>query len=282
MATRAESHFLGAEQNTLYFQKWSVPNAKGTLLITHGQGEHSGCYSRLIDGISALELNVYAWDLRGHGKSAGQRGYAQQFTDYCKDFELFLKKLTTEKEILTKPLFLLAHSMGGLIQSKVLVDHINLPVQAQVLSSPMFGLSLEVPAIKQTAARYISALFPKLTLGNEINFSNLSRDNLVIREFEHDVLRHDRISASVYLGSQTIMSEVMAKAARVKIPTLMQISNQDPITSSPAAREFFAKISSPKKKLIEYPGFKHELYNDLERELAFADIEDFLRELILA
>lgn len=276
-STRSEGQFLGFDKEKLYFQKWSHPKAKASLVITHGQAEHSGCYLRLVEALKELEIDIYAWDLRGHGKSAGLRGYAPHFSSYCEDFQLFLSLLTQQQNLMKNPIILLGHSMGGLIQAKTLSEHPQLPIAAQVLCSPMFGISVRVPEYKNLAATYLQQLLPKLTLGNEIDFKDLTRDMDVLSEFHKDVLRHDRISSGVYIGSKNAMSELRAKAGQIKSPTLMLIAENDPVTSSSAARDFFEKLTVADKKICAYADRKHELFNDLGREEVFADLIDFIK-----
>jgi alpha-beta hydrolase superfamily lysophospholipase len=276
MLQRSEGKFKGHNDHGLYYQKWFQNKNFANLVITHGHGEHSGSYQRLVEALSGLQLNFYAWDLRGHGKSDGQRGYAADFNEYALDFELFLKKLTLEKEIMGKPLFLLAHSMGGLIQMKVLCQHTAMPITATIFSAPMFGLAFEVPAYKDKGARLLNRILPKLTLDNELKHEDLSRDLDVIREYEMDNLRHQKMSSGAYLGSLSCMSFVRATCAKFKYPTLFQMSEVDPVTSYPAANEIFNHITSDQKSFISYPNCKHEIYNDLDREQVFQDLKDFL------
>lgn len=278
MYQRSEGHFKGSKDTELYFQRWSKTQSKMNLIITHGHGEHSGSYHRLVSALDDLNLNIYAWDLRGHGRSEGQRGFAESFEDYCKDFELFLKKLTLEKEIVGKPIVLLSHSMGGLIQMKTLCDHPQLPICAAIFSAPLFGLALPVPAIKDRAARFLNQLFPKLTLWNEIKNEDLSRDLDVIREFETDNLRHNKMSSGVYLGSLNTMSLVRAGCAKFNYPCLFQMSDTDPVTSFTDANTIFENLSSQDKSFKVYKNRKHELYNDLDRNEVFIDLKEFLRQ----
>ncbi len=278
MSQRSEGQFLGFDRELLYFQKWAHPHAKGSLIITHGQAEHSGCYLRLVEALKPLALDIYAWDLRGHGKSAGLRGYAPHFSSYGDDFQFFLSKLTSQQGLMQKPLFLLGHSMGALIQAKTLSEHPKLPVTAQILCSPMFGISVHVPEYKNLAATYLQQLLPKLTLGNEIDFKDLTRDTSVLSEFHKDVLRHDRISSGVYIGSKNAMSELRARASQIEIPTLMLIAENDPVTNSTSAKEIFERLPNKEKKICIYPDRKHELFNDLGREEVFADLIEYLKK----
>lgn len=260
-------------------QKWSTKNSVGTILITHGQAEHSDCYQRLVDGFSGSGWNFIAWDLRGHGKSEGLRGYAKDFNEYISDFTIFIDKCLSLDEVKSKPVLLLSHSMGGLIQTCGLLEnkyhekYSN--IKAQILSSPLFGVAVDVPAWKDTGATFINLLLPKVTLGNEIKNEQLTRDIEVMREYEADTYRHGRISSGVYLGFKREFPFVLARAHEIKLPSFLSVSDQDPVVSSEAALKFFDLIDSNIKGLKIVEGGKHELYNDIVRDEVFKAVVGF-------
>lgn len=277
---RSEGHFRGYDGIDLYFQRWEKTPAKGTIIITHGHGEYSGSYQRLVDAFAenekADEWTFYGWDLRGHGRSEGQRGYAASFDEYCKDFKIFLDMVMNDATVQQGPVILLCHSMGALIQTKVLLQHPEIHPDAVVISSPLFGLSVQVPQYKKAGADWLNRFLPVLTLGNEINNDDLTRDPDVIREFEHDPYRHTRISAGVYLGFLSSFPFVREHAADLRCKIFMQISDADPVISTPMAIETFERFGSKDKELKIYPQAKHELYNDTVRQQTFDDLKKFL------
>ncbi len=277
MYQRSETFFNGHDGTKLFLQKWIRPNAKGTILFTHGQAEHSDCYTRLIQAFDNQPWNFIGWDLRGHGKSSGLRGYAKDFDDYIFDYEIFVNLCKTFSETKSTPLVLLGHSMGGLIQTCALLEKKVEGVTAQVLSSPLFDVSIEIPVWKESGAALLNAVLPKITLGNEINNSDLTRDLSVIREYEQDTFRHNKISSGVFLGMKKEFPKVQARASEITLPTLLHISDRDPIVSSPAALKFFDQIASVKKDLKIIEGGKHELYNDICRDEVFNFVINFLK-----
>jgi lysophospholipase len=280
MYTRSESFFNGYDGTKLFLQKWTVENAKGTILFTHGQAEHSDCYLRLINALEGQSWNFIGWDIRGHGKSQGLRGYAKDFDEYVLDYKIFLEKALELFEVYGKPIVLLAHSMGGLIQTCALAEKKNLneSINAQILSSPMFGVAVDVPEWKDKGASLINSILPKITLGNEIKNEQLTRDLDVIREYEQDTYRHGRISSGVYLGFKREFPRILGKAADIHIPTLMHISDNDPVVSSETALKFFDALASQNKTLKIVEGGKHELYNDTVRVEVFKVVIDFLKQ----
>jgi len=270
MLKRSESFFKGYDGSKLYMQLWENQNPCGTIIFTHGQAEHSDCYSRLIQGFqnsdSGKHWNFIGWDMRGHGKSEGIRGYAKDFDEYVLDFNIFLDICLKIPNITTKPILLLAHSMGCLVQTCALHDKNHNQIQAQILSSPMFGVSVPVPTWKDTGSNLVNMLIPKLTLGNEIKNEQLTRDPLVIKEYEKDTYRHNKISAGVYLGFKREFEKILSRASEINLPTLMHISDNDPVVSSPMALKFFESLSSTDKDLKIIEGGTHELYNDIVRD----------------
>jgi alpha-beta hydrolase superfamily lysophospholipase len=279
MYTRSESFFSGYDGAKLYLQKWTVENSVGTILITHGQAEHSDCYLRLINALDGQKWNFIGWDLRGHGKSEGLRGYAKDFDEYVLDYNIFLELCLGFSETKNRPIVLLGHSMGGLIQTCSLSEKKKNNIAGQILSSPLFGVAVAVPEWKDKGAGLLNSLLPKLTMGNEIKNDMLTRDLDVMREYEQDTYRHNRISSGVYLGFKREFKRILSRAAEITVPTLMHISDNDPIVSSESALKFFDAIASPQKTLKIVEGGKHELYNDTVRAEVFKFVIEFLQQI---
>ena len=279
---RSESFFRGYDGAKIFMQSWEVPNSCGTIIFTHGQAEHSDCYNRLIQGFQnspdGKNWSFIGWDMRGHGKSEGIRGYAKDFDEYVLDYNIFLETCLKLPTVTDKPIILLAHSMGCLVQTCALHDKKHEAVKAQVLSSPLFGVSVPVPGWKDTGSIFVNSLFPKLTLGNEIKNEQLTRDPEVIREYEKDTYRHNKISSGVYLGFKREFEKVISHAQEMTIPTLMHISDNDPVVSSPMAIKFFENLNSTHKDLKIVEGGTHELYNDIVRDEVIEHVINFCNQ----
>lgn len=165
------------------------------------------------------------------------------------------------------------------MQFRFLCDNHSLPFQGQILSSPLFGVTVPVPAIKEKAAQFLKNYLPKVTVYNEIRDEELTQDPAVLMEFEKDSYRHNRISSGVYLGSLDSIEDCFEHAEQVKIATLMVIAEDDKIVSSPKALELFQLVGASDKDIKIYPNRKHELVNDIGREEVFTDIVSFLKRL---
>lgn len=278
MLQQFETYIHSFDNTRLFVQWWEPKNARGTLLITHGQGEYSDCYSRLINSLQDSDWRIVAWDLRGHGRSDGKRGFAETFDHYCQDFSFLLNYLEEEKMLL-QPLILYAHSMGALIQLKSLLKNPALKGDGLILSSPLLGLSVPVPAYKSFAAKVCNKWLPQVTLGNELTYDMLTSDIEVIRSFEKDPLRHNKISPSVFLGFLDSFEWIHPRAHEIKKPVFFILSENDSVVSTPASLKFFEKISSSEKKCELYAG-KHELINDYISPKVCEDVKSFLGKFV--
>jgi alpha-beta hydrolase superfamily lysophospholipase len=279
ISSRKEFIFESPRGHQLHGVLVDIDVPQGLLCITHGQGEYSGSYHRLIKALEPLNLRILLWDMYGHGKSQGKRGTVPDFEVFVEDQAAFLE-LSKQHNPSKGPVFTLGHSLGALVLTKCLLMNKNISPTAVVLSAPFFGLGLKVPLIKDLAALALGKIFPSVTLGNEIPDSSLTRDPEVLEEYSKDMFRHHRISPTVYLGSLAAHRYVQTRASEFRHNLLMQIPEIDPVVSSAESIRFFENSGSENKTLKVYPDRKHEIYNDLERELVFKDLRNFLSEFL--
>lgn len=286
MIKRAEGYFAGDSSGLptsrnpqdLFYQSWTGPKPRATLVLTHGIAEHSEAYHE-----AALELvprgwDIYAHDLRGHGRSEGKRGFIDDFHRFSRDLDSFIGYLRAEPLKNSRlPLVVVGHSMGGLITLRYLIDQgTRAPAVAAVLSSPALGISMPVPAVKELAAKLLNSFLPQITLPNDIPYHELTHVKERWSRYPSDPLRHDKISAPMYFGMLDAFAKVHAEAGAIELPTLIVAAGDERIVSRPAIEEFFPLLGAKKKKLIIYENSFHEVMNDVEREKVFNDIDAYL------
>ena len=275
MSQRFESQFEAGDKTELFFQEWRAPQENGVVLITHGLAEHSECYDHVAKAITEMGWSVMAWELRGHGRSEGKRGYVGQFSDYISDHKQMIEIANREKSEGT-PLVLLGHSMGGLI---TLLTSLQLPkgsFQGLALSSPALGYAIDVPMWKDKFARLATKYFPTVTLHNELDYENLTHDSEFLESFPKDTLRHDKISPNNYLGMIEGFDEVFGKKDQISGPIFFQIAGHDKVVDSLKSKQLYEELQISEKRLEIYADSYHEIYNDFERETCFKDLKNFL------
>lgn len=156
--------------------------------------------------------------------------------------------------------FLLGHSLGGLIAARYAQQYAA-DIDALILSSPALGMVVAVPAAKQWMAKLTSAIYPALSMKNELDATKLSHDQEVVQAYIDDPLVHDRVSARWFTEFMTAMQAANDQAGQIQVPVLMQVAGDDHLVSAPAARQFFEQLAAEDKSFQRYEGFYHEIYN---------------------
>src|SRR3954465_2647152 len=88
-----EGRFTGSGSTELFFQSWLPPRAPAAVLVNlHGLGDHSRLYPSLAEFFPPRGVALYAFDLRGNGRSPGQRAYIRSWAQYREDLRRFLDR----------------------------------------------------------------------------------------------------------------------------------------------------------------------------------------------
>lgn len=278
MEIRRSTQFKEFNGHRLFTQKWSTTNnPKGIILITHGISEHSNCYNNVAEELVKNSWDIWGWDLPGHGKSSGQRGYIPNFDDFIDCLDFISREVHNQN---AAPLVHIGHSMGGLITLKHSLIKKSL-AKAFVLSSPALGIKIPVPTYKDMMARLILRLQLPITLSNGIEYNSLSRDPSMLPKYKNDPLRHGKVSAPIYLGMVYSMAYAFQNAHKITGPVLFQVAARDELVDSDKTKELFNLIPEGKKQMHWYPDSFHEIYHDLNRREVIDDLITFLRQFEL-
>src|SRR5262249_3202783 len=242
------------------------------VVLVHGFGEHSGRYQELTEFLFRSGFDITLFDQRGHGKSDGLAGHVDRFTDYALDLSHLIE---CTKSRSARRLFLVAHSMGGLVALRYLAGEAP-AIAGAVISAPLLGFAVRIPRLKLAIGRASAFLAPRMRMANEIDPGILSRDPEVGRAYARDPLVHRLVSARWFSETARAMDEIAGAAPVIKAPVLLMHGTDDKLASVDATRRVFERIGSDDKQLIVYPGFYHELFNEPEKAGVFATAGDWL------
>ncbi len=252
----------GADGLALFGQCWE-PNANvmGTVGIVHGLGEHSGRYAHLATKFAERGYRVVAYDLRGHGKTAGRRGHAPDFSLLVEDVSCLVSLLMQQDE--SGRVILYGHSLGGNLVLNYAI-RCDPSLAGVVASSPLLLPTAPPPAWKLGVANMLQRIWPAFPFSTGIDRAGLSHDPQVAKDFATDPLTHDRVSAR--LGAQMLEAGRWAfdHASKLAGPALLMHGTADPITSARATCEFAERVAG-KCKLKTWPELYHELHWELDR-----------------
>lgn len=248
MADR-EGRFSG---NRLFYRIWRASPARAVAVLAHGYAEHSGRYEHVGRALVGAGLATFALDHHGHGQSEGERANIRSVADAVADLDAFVDLATSE--VPGVPVFLVGHSMGGLIAV----------AYAEVHESRLAGLAVSGPAlVLNPAFEAMEAMdeIPDLPLGPLV-----SRDPLVVADYESDPLNYHGPFPRDMIRAFAEIKAVRDSFSLITIPVLAMHGEADALVAPQASEDLAAGVSSEDVTLRIWPGLYHEIWNEPEKE----------------
>lgn len=246
---------------------------RGRVAIVHGYAEHSGRYEPLVERLLAAGLAVSQFDLRGHGRSEGPRGFVSDFEHYVRDLDRFIA-LELELDA-SRPLFVLGHSMGGLIAARWAISRAA-PISGLLLSGAALKIDERIHPWLQRLSEPIGRLAPRLPTVR-IDASALSRDPEAVRAFREDPLAfHGRLPARTGAEMVRASKQIGDQFVKLTLPVLFMHGTADRLADPEGSRLACQRAASADKTLKLYPGLYHEIFNEPERAQVFDDLVEWL------
>jgi acylglycerol lipase len=249
--------FTARDRTELFARTWPVASPRGVVVIMHGLKDYSGRYDRLALKLVARGYAVYAFDLRGHGRSAGPRVAPEDWNQYVDDLDRFLSEV--EKREPGRPVFLFGHSMGGAIAART--AEVHEPKLAGLILSGA-ALAVDAPPILVAATRMTGFLLPRapaLSLDNN-DFSSDPNNAAVMDKDE--LVSQSAAPASTAAGLVDGMRSIWADTDKLTMPVLAMHGSADKLTAPWGSRALIAAIPAHDKALQIYEGFFHDLVHE--------------------
>jgi alpha-beta hydrolase superfamily lysophospholipase len=269
-----QGRFAGGDGISLYYQAWtpSQSRPRAAIVNLHGLGDHSGLYPNLASYLPARGMAVYAYDMRGNGRSPGQRAYLRSWREYRDDLRGFVARVREwEKDL---PLFLLGNSLGGLVVLDYALEHAA-ELAGVVAAAPPLG-RLGVPPVLMALGRVMSRVLPRFSLEVGMDLSGLARDPGVRETVLADPFFHRRGTARLSTEVTAAIARVHQHAADLSVPLLILHGSADRMVPPEGSRSFFAKVRYPDREFREYPEAYHALFADINHGEVLGDLERWL------
>src|SRR5437867_6429731 len=183
-----EQTFESWDGTELFYRAWiPVKTTNKALLLFHRGHEHSGRWQETVDSLGLDDIAIFARDARGHGRSPGQRGAANNFADVVKDVDAFVRHISRRHGIALENMIVLAHSLAGISVTAWVHDYAP-PIRAMVLATAAFHVKL-----------YLPFAIPTL---------RISRPRFVKSYVKARMLTHDREQAARYKSDPLIFRQI--------------------------------------------------------------------------
>lgn len=273
----ASAELATADGLSLHYHIWSPSSPPRALVfIAHGIGEHGLRYDHVGQALAQAGYRVIAPDHRGHGRSSGERTYFASFDQPVADlrqlYELFIRQ---HREV---PVFLYGHSMGSGIALKYALAYQS-ELRGLILTGTVITLGEGQSPLALAAVRWVGARWPKLRLVPPLPTDTLSTDPATVRAYEADPLvDHQRLRVGMVHQMIELGRDLRSKAHRLTIPLLIMHGEDDQLTPISGAQWIYREASASDKTLRTYPGLRHELVNERNREAILQEMIDWLNK----
>ena len=267
VATTHEEMIQSTKGVKIFVRSWTPAAVRAVVVICHGVNSHSGQYLWTGEQLVARGLAVFALDLRGRGRSEGERFYVEDVADYVSDVAGTVALAKARHPGL--PVFLLGHSAGGVVSSTYVLDN---PAAVAGFICESFAFQVPAPGFALAAIKGLSHIAPRLpvlTLKNE----DFSRDPKAV-----EALNNDPLTARESQPAMTVAALVRAderlreEFPRITLPLLIMHGTEDKATVCHGSEFFHETAGSKDKTLKLYEGHYHDLLNDIGKETVLADI----------
>jgi acylglycerol lipase len=271
----AEGELTGVGELRLYRQAW-IPDGevRAVVVIAHGVSEHSGRYHHVAAPLASQGYAVHALDHRGHGRSEGPRALVDRLQNVVADLEGLLEAVVSAHPGV--PVFLLGHSMGGLVACHHALAH-QRRLSGLILSGPLAALEAASP-LTRLAARVLSALTPRLGVV-AVDPKLISRDAEVVTAYREDPLVfHGRLLARTVFELERGVSALPPRVGAITVPTLIMYGSADGLCPPAGSIMLHERIGARDKTLRAFNGLYHEIFNEPERADVLGELGTWLRD----
>ena len=273
-----EGSFVGSGGYNIFTRTWHPADGqpRAVVVIVHGFNSHSGHYLWVGEQFASHGFAAHALDLRGRGRSDGDRFHIDSITDYTDDVVTFVRMAKAEHPGL--PVFLLGHSAGGVISCVYSLDHQD---EIDGLICESFAHQLPAPDIALAVLKGLSHVVPNAHV-LKLDNNGFSRDPKVVQALKDDPLVGDETQPTETLAAMLRGDERLKNGGfgKITIPVLILHGTEDKVTKPSGSQDFYDHAGSADKTLKLYEGHYHDLLNDVDKELVMADIQAWIDERI--
>jgi acylglycerol lipase len=258
----------------IFVRSWRpASRPRAVVAICHGVNSHGGQYAWAAEQLAARGFAVYAVDLRGRGRSEGERFYVENVSEYVSDVEALVRFAKSRETGL--PVFLLGHSAGGVVSCTYALEHQG---ELAGLICESFAFKVPAPDFVLAIIKGLSHIAPRLRV-LKLRNKDFSRDPKAVQALDNDPLTANEVQPAVTVAALVRADERLKKAfPLITLPLLILHGTVDKATLPSGSRFFYKTAGSKDKTLKLYQGHFHDLLNDFGKEGVMADIGAWIDE----
>jgi alpha-beta hydrolase superfamily lysophospholipase len=262
----------------VFLRSWR-PETKprAVVVICHGVNSHGGQYVWVAEQFVKVGYAAYALDLRGRGKSEGERFYVEDVKEYVGDVAGTVKIATSRDPGV--PVFLLGHSAGGVVSSTYVLENQG-GLAGFICES--FAFQVPAPGFALAAIKGVSHIAPRLPV-LELKNEDFSRDPRAVAALNSDPLIAHEVQPAITVAALVRADERLREEfPLITLPVLIMHGTDDKATVCHGSEFFYETVGSKDRTLKLYDGHYHDLLNDVGKEEVMADITGWIDKRLAA
>ena len=270
--TAQEETLQAATGPSIHVRSWRPAGPpRAVVVICHGVNSHGGQYAWAGEQFAGAGYVVYALDLRGRGKSGGERFYVEHVSEYVSDLAGVIRLAKSREPGL--PVFLLGHSAGGVVSCTYALDHQQ---ELTGLICESFAFKVPAPDFALAAIKGLSRFAPRLG-ALKLHNKDFTRDPRALAALEADPLIAREVQPARTVAALVRADERLRREfPTITLPVFILHGTADKATVPSGSRFFYETAGAKDKTLKMYEGHFHDLLNDLGKEDVLADIRAWI------
>ncbi len=269
----SESSIDSFDSTEIYYAKDIPQNSKAVIVIIHGFSEHLGRYEDVKNEFNNYGYSVYRFDVRGHGRSGGKKGYIKDFNHFMEDTDVIIELVNKENNNI--PIFMMGYSMGGFIAAIYGIKYGN-KINGQILSSAATLRPVYTRGLAGSFLKILNFFCSDFKIRREVinTFFKPDRD---IESYENDSLM--LTESTLKLHVEFLINGVNWLKKNIHhytLPCLLIHGEKDRVISKKASEYFHTNISSADRQLKIYKNLTHEIFDEKNRGQVLHDINTWL------
>ncbi|MFN8392479.1 MAG: bifunctional alpha/beta hydrolase/class I SAM-dependent methyltransferase [Bdellovibrionota bacterium] len=280
--SESQLNFRSFDGTELFYRAW-LPEAPAerALILFHRGHEHSGRFAKLVEELQVEGTAYFAWDSRGHGRSPGERGYANHLMDLVRDVDAFVRHVGTTYSIRVEDISVLAHSVAAVVVGLWVHDFAP-RIRSLILATPALQVKLYVPLalpalrlqLWWSRKRGAAAPYVKSYVSGKL----LTHDAEQAKEYDSDPLISKQIAVNILLNLSDSANRLVADAGAIRVPVLLLVARTDWVVKNKPAKVFYERLSSDFKRVAVFRGFYHSIFHERNRSLVTETCRTFLAD----
>ena len=273
---QSHGYMEGVGRLRLHYRTWELENPEAAVILVHGMFEHARRYEELAEYLAGHGLSTFVLDLRGHGASEGRRGHVRSFDVLLQDLDRFRREVRGLVTV-DLPLFLIGHSLGGLVGLRYLEEY-EVSFHGAVITSPWLGTAVSIPRWQVLMAAVLNRVLPAFPFPFKLDASELTQDPDRAADYRDDPQIHSTITPRLFTEISSAIETALRRGDRIGVPVLFLLAGADTIVDTQRSLAFARSLPSQDITVEVLEGQYHEVLQERDRAQTMAEVRSWIQD----